>query len=296
MNQESRATLEKIAPTAEEAIEQGLHELGLSRDQVEIEILDEGSKGLFGLGNRQARVRLTLKSQTMEDAPTPVAKAPVRPKAVEQEDEDQDHDFEDDDDDYDFDDDDEDDDDDYDFDDDDDDDEDEEDDFDDGKDYPLDLENVSAIAKATVLELLEKMNLPRTTVEATILQPDDEHDRPGVHLNILGGDLSILIGKQAETLNALQYITRLIVGKEIGHGVNLMVDVEGYRTRREQNLRHLARRMASQAVKTGRKQMLEPMPANERRIIHIELRDNDEVTTESVGEEPRRKVTIIPNP
>jgi spoIIIJ-associated protein len=67
------------------------------------------------------------------------------------------------------------------------------------------------------------------------------------------------------------------------------------RTRREHSLEQLAKRMASQAVKTGRRQTLEPMPANERRIIHLALRDNDEVTTESVGEEPRRKVTIIPN-
>jgi len=273
MNQESRATLEIIAPTAEEAIEQGLNELGLARDQVEIEILDEGSKGLFGLGNRQARVRLTLKNQGPD---TPTKEAPASapaPQAVEQ-----DQDFEEEDED-DFDDD---------F-------EDEEDDvFDDGTDYSADLENVSAIAKATVMELLEKMNLPRVKVEATILHPEDEMDRPGIHINILGDDLSILIGKQAETLNALQYITRLIVGKEVGRGVNLVVDVEGYRTRREQNLRNLARRMASQAVKTGRKQMLEPMPANERRIIHLELRDNHDVSTESVGEEPRRKVTIIP--
>jgi len=273
MNQESRATLEIIAPTVDEAIEQGLKELGLARDQVEIEILDEGSKGLFGLGNRQARVRLTLKNRDMDisrnatTASVP-ASQPVAPEqeVEEAEEDDFDSDFEDEKDDV----------------------------FDDGTDYASDLENVSAIAKATVLELLEKMNLPRVTVEATILQPEDDLDRPGIHINILGDDLSILIGKQAETLNALQYVTRLIVGKEVGRGVNLVVDVEGYRTRREQNLRNLARRMASQAVKTGRKQMLEPMPANERRIIHLELRDNQDVSTESIGEDPRRKVTIIP--
>ena len=275
MNQESRATLEIIAPTVDEAIEQGLNELGLARDQVEIEILDEGSKGLFGLGNRQARVRLTLKHQGLDTKPNqaPVSTPATQPVELEQdfeeeeeEEEDFDIDFEDDEDDV----------------------------FDDGTDYSSDLENVSAIAKATVLELLEKMNLPRVTVKATILHPEDDLDRPGIHINILGDDLSILIGKQAETLNALQYITRLIVGKEVGRGVNLVVDVEGYRTRREQNLRNLARRMASQAVKTGRKQMLEPMPANERRIIHLELRDNPDVSTESVDEDPRRKVTIIP--
>ena len=266
MNQESRATLEIIAPSVEEAVEQGLNELGLTRNQVDIEILDEGSKGLFGLGNRQARIRLTMKGETKEKSPQ-IENKPAYQTAADEEDEVAVEEY----------------------------DEEEDDGFDDGTDFTSDLENVSAIAKATVLELLEKMNLPRATVEATIIEPDDEFDRPGVNLNILGEDLSILIGKQAETLNALQYITRLIVGKEIGRGINLSVDVEGYRARREQSLRHLARRMASQAVKTGRKQMLEPMPANERRIIHIELRDNEEVTTESVGEEPRRKVTIIPN-
>jgi spoIIIJ-associated protein len=267
MNQESRATLEIIAPTIEEAIEQGLQELNLTKDQVEIEILDEGSKGLFGLGNRQARVRLTLKSQGKADSTVSEPQAPTAGQATEIDKSlEEGEDFEDRKDNV----------------------------FDDGTDYSTDLENVSAIAKATVLELLEKMNLHRASVEATILQPEDDKDRPGININILGDDLSILIGKQAETLNGLQYITRLIVGKEIGRGINLTVDVEGYRSRREQNLRHLARRMASQAVKSGRKQMLEPMPANERRIVHIELRDNDEVSTESVGEDPRRKVTIIP--
>jgi spoIIIJ-associated protein len=70
--------------------------------------------------------------------------------------------------------------------------------------------------------------------------------------------------------------------------------VEGYRNRRERQLRQLAHRMAEQAIKTGRKQTLEPMPPNERRIIHMELREDENVTTESYGDEPHRKVTIIP--
>jgi spoIIIJ-associated protein len=208
---------------------------------------------LFGLGNRQARVRLVIKNGDEDEASpaefeTEVEEAapekPVKTAAA--------------------------------------------------ADFSPDLENARSIAQAIVSELLEKMDVHRAEVEATIITPEDEQDRPGVLVEIFGDDLSILIGKRAETLNALQYITRLIVGKEIGHGINLNVDVEGYRSRREQSLRQLARRMASQAVKTGRRQMLEPMPANERRIVHIELRDNDEVTTSSVGEEPRRKVTISP--
>ncbi len=256
MSEESRATLEIIAPSVEEAIEKGLAELGVSRNLVEIETLDEGSKGLFGLGGRQARIRLTLKAAgmpTRQPAAPPAKKAEPQPASKpEQESLAEEA-------------------------------------------TPSDVENVSSIAAATVRELLEKMGIPKATVHAHLDEEASQDGRPGIVVEVLGDDLSILIGKQAETLNALQFITRLIVGKEVGHGFNLTVDVEGYRSRREQNLRQLARRMASQAIKTGRRQMLEPMPANERRVVHLELRENDEVSTESVGEEPRRKVVIIPN-
>ena len=72
-----------------------------------------------------------------------------------------------------------------------------------------------------------------------------------------------------------------------------MIDVQGYRSRREKQLRQLARKMAEQAISTGRRQVLEPMPANERRLVHLELRDNTQVETQSVGDEPMRKVTIV---
>jgi spoIIIJ-associated protein len=117
-----------------------------------------------------------------------------------------------------------------------------------------------------------------------------------IQVDISGNDLSILIGRQAETLNALQYITSLIVAKELGQWVTILVDVQGYRARRENQLRKLARRLADQAIKSGRRQVLEPMPANERRYVHLELRDHPDVTTESIGEDPNRKVTIIPKP
>jgi len=94
-------------------------------------------------------------------------------------------------------------------------------------------------------------------------------------------------------LNALQYIASLIVGKQINRWTPVMIDVQGYRARRERQLRLLARRMAEQAVHTGRKQVLEPMPANERRLIHLELRDHPQVETESVGDDPNRKITIF---
>ena len=109
-----------------------------------------------------------------------------------------------------------------------------------------------------------------------------------------GEDLGTLIGRHAETLNAFQYVAALIVGKETQQWVQLVVDVEGYRSRRERQLRQLARRMAEQVIKTGRRASLEPMSSSERRIVHLELRGHPAVMTESTGEEPHRKVVIIP--
>lgn len=248
---EHRAILEKIAPTIEEAIAIGLAELGLAEDKVEIEILDEGARGLFGLGNRQARVRLTVKAdadpapvqtaETEAETEQPQPEAPSEPET----------------------------------------------------EYDDEAQNAAAVAKETVAELLDKMGV-KADVNAHLGETDDPRFPPPVIVDITGNDLSILIGRRAETLNALQFITRLIVGKELGRGVHIIVDVEGYRVRRERSLRQLARRMASQAVRTGRRQVLEPMAANERRIIHVELRDDPNVSTESIGEEPRRKVTINP--
>jgi spoIIIJ-associated protein len=266
-----RATLEAIAPSVEEAIEKGLAELGLPAEAVEVEILDQGSRGLFGLGSRQARIRLTVLSATEEgvkDAPSkPKATPPVEPQPAATAEP-----------------------------------------ISSGQAAPPsqrsapvkvknaispEQENDMQIAQATVSELLDTMKV-RATVTVHYAEADDERSRVPIMVDIHGDDLSILIGRRAETLNALQYISSLIVSKELGRPVSLVIDVEGYRARREGQLRQLARRMAEQAVKTGRRQVLEPMPANERRIIHLELRENEDVVTESIGEEPRRKVTILP--
>lgn len=271
---EKRATLEVIAPTVEEAVAKGLSDLGLPEEAVEVEVLDQGSRGLFGLGSRHARIRLAVKSSsgrnTEQPAPIigenssarelqetkaePALRAAVVETAVAAPDE---------------------------------------------ADSMEDLveeedDEKLKVARETVSELLEKMRV-RARVRARYGEADEERGRIPIFVDVRGDDLSILIGRRAETLNALQYITGLIVSKELGQSTALVIDVEGYRSRREGQLRQLARRMAEQAVKTGRRQILEPMPANERRIVHIELRDNPDVTTESVGEEPRRKVTIRPN-
>jgi spoIIIJ-associated protein len=256
---DKRTKLEIIAPTVEEAIQKGLLDLGMPRESVDIEVLDEGGKGLFGLSTRQARVSLTIKSGpekpeseiSIEESDfVQETEAPSPTDEIAEDLPDLEPPFLDD-------------------------------------DYILD------IARDVVSELLEKMEV-RASVTVEYLPAPDARSRVPVRVSIHGDDLSYLIGRQAETLNALQYISSLIINKEIGRSIPLIVDVEGYRERRENQLRQMARRMADQAITTSRRQVLEPMPANERRIIHIELRDNPDVTTESIGEEPRRKVTIIP--
>ncbi|MCK4901547.1 MAG: Jag N-terminal domain-containing protein [Anaerolineales bacterium] len=257
---ESRPTLEIIAPSVEEAIAKGLSDLGMTEEEVDVEILDEGSRGLFGLGSRQARIRLSIKSSPShpEMGATEIPSSVPTKAAISSTDQPTESRVE------------------------------------TIKQPPEDSEeDVLSITRETVEELLQKMKV-KAQVSARYGEADDRRGRIPIYLDINGKDLSILIGRQAETLNALQYITSLIVGKELGRSVTLIVDVEGYRLRREQQVRQLARRMAEQAVKTGRRQVLEPMPANERRFVHIELRENPEVTTESIGEGSRRKVTIIP--
>ena len=156
----------------------------------------------------------------------------------------------------------------------------------------LDEDELIQSTRETVENLVSKMKVD-AHVTARYGEKGENGESP-VLVDIRGDDLSVLIGRRSETLNALQYIAALIVSKDAGHYVQLVVDVEGYRNRRERQLRQLAKRMAEQAIRSRRKQVLEPMSASDRRIVHLELRTNPEVDTLSVGEEPNRKVTIVP--
>jgi len=278
-----RTTLEIIAPTVEEALAQGLAQLGLPATAVSVEVLDSGGKGLFGLGSRQVRVRLTVNPPggppVVEQKPVPTAKpqqargdrkrrdaapaerrkaeprkpersapaeraaAPSRAAAPAAEMLSDEHD------------------------------------------------DVLDTTESIVSKLLYHMGL-QAQVSAHYGEPRD--DRRPIMVDIRGSDLGILIGRRGQTLDAFQYIAALMVGKATGQFIHLVVDVEGHRDRRERQLRQLAQRMAEQVLKTGRKLTMEPMRPAERRIIHMELREHPAVTTESVGEEPYRKVTIIP--
>lgn len=264
---DQRTTIEVIAPTVEEAVQDGLAELGLNEENVEIEVLDQGSRGLFGLGTRNARVKLSVKQddqvvQTLVETELESGEDDIDFEAgleIYSEPESNDKDSR----------------------------------ILEADATSKDLDHVLRVSADIVKDLLDSMKV-RAQVSAHFVQAEDDRHKAPVWVDVNGKDLSILIGPRAETLNALQYIAGLIISKELGKTIPLIVDVEGYRARRESQLRNLARRMADQAIKTGRRQVLEPMTASDRRIVHLELRNNPEVFSESVGEEPRRKVTIIP--
>ncbi len=114
-----------------------------------------------------------------------------------------------------------------------------------------------------------------------------------VTLNIDGDDLGVLIGRRGQALASLQYIVRLIVSEKLKAWVPINVDVAGYKKRRYESLQNLALRLAEQVKRSRRLIMLEPMPADERRIIHLALADNPDVATQSMGEGEMRKVAIL---
>ena len=119
-------------------------------------------------------------------------------------------------------------------------------------------------------------------------------------LNVVGADdeeheaLGALIGRKGERLSALQHIVNLMLSREMGEWTRVLVDVEGYRGRRELQLREIADRAAARVIETGKMLQLEPMPALERRWVHLALRDHPAVGTQSIGEEPNRRVVVVP--
>lgn len=213
-------SLEVTGQSVADAVDRGLAQLGLTREQVEIEIIHESSRGVLGMGGDEARVRLTARptATTMHAAPGDAA----------------------------------------------------------------------AVAQETLETLLRGMGL-NARVET---KPGNEDD--GLVLNIEGNDLGVLIGRRGETLHDLEFITRLLVQQRTQGMVKLSVDVENYRARRERQLRDLAARMGERVEASKQPITLEAMPPNERRIVHLALRDHATVTTQSIGEGEHRRVMILP--
>lgn len=245
--------------TVEDAIANGLAMLGVGRHQVDVEVITEGSRGVLGFGAENAQVRLVVKAPP-ELVTEPPVRVPEPKTAVEIE--------------------------------------------------PLlpipavppseepGLETgeitPGQVGREVLTEVLRLMGI-RASVESQLgYELTDEGEEPPIVLNITGDDLGILIGRRGETLRALQYLVRLMVSHRLKHWTNLIVDVESYLVRRRRALDSLALRVAEQVARSGRSQALEPMPAYERRLVHIALRKHPDVTTHSVGEGEKRKVTVIP--
>ena len=322
-------TYESSAKTIEEAISAGLEKLGVSISDVTIDVLEEGSKGLFGLfGSRQAKVRLTLKETEADplealtaakparsaapakpaapkapEAPKPVKPAapkteapkatPVKPTAPKAEAPKAEAPK--------------------------------------AKPAPRKEAPKPAKADAPKAEAPKAKPTPKAPVQpiekpvVTMIPADQvvEDSAPGralaflrelthlmgvevsievgtdaegnVFANMTGDTLGILIGRRGETLDALQYLTSLYVNRGQEGYTRVTLDTENYRAKREEALTRLANRMANRAVKTGRKVVLEPMNPYERRILHSALQKNENVSTHSEGEEPNRHVVITLN-
>ncbi|MCB8983882.1 MAG: Jag N-terminal domain-containing protein [Ardenticatenaceae bacterium] len=280
MSNEQNRVIEAQGPDVEAAIASGLAKLRAAREDVEVEILDRGSKGLLGIGARDAVVRLTSKVQaapvktpeppvktveaqpqvpvkTAVSTPSPPPPAPTKqapepkpePEPAAPTDE--------------------------------------------SEEEQTLREQERETAVTVISELLAKMRVD-ADLDVSLSPPDDLTGRQVNIIEIHGQDMSSLIGPRGETLNSLQYVARLMVGHQLRQRASFVVDVENYRQRREQALKRLAERMAQKVAKRKRAISLEPMPPHERRIIHMTLRDDQDVYTESTGEGKRRKVRIIP--
>ena len=152
---------------------------------------------------------------------------------------------------------------------------------------------------AVAVEVLETL-LGHVGLDAGVTPRDPETAGDGIGmiqavLDVDGEDLGLLIGRRGQTLASLQYLLNLICAKKIGKRVAFGIDVDGYRRRREESLVSLARRTASRVRSSGRSVTLEPMPPNERRIIHLALADDVDIVTVSIGEGEGRKVAVTPS-
>jgi len=204
--------IEITAGTVEQAIEKAEAQLGLSRDQFQVEVIREGRPGILGVGGREAVIRVSSTSLPEEDV------------------------------------------------------------------------------VSRVTEILDTL-LGLMGVQGKIEVLSDELP---LALNIKGDDLGILIGRRGQTLVALEYVTKLIAVQRLKAWLPLTIDVGGYKKHRCDSLQKLALYLAEQ-VKSRRHAMpMEPMPANERRVIHLALADHPDVTTQSIGDGENRKVVILP--
>lgn len=252
--------IEKVGKTVDEAITEALIELGASTDEVNIEIISKGSKGLLGFGAKEAKVKVTLKDEVKEkiELNEPVIKTLEKPllprkeikkeikKEVNKDSEDS------------------------------------------VVATPEELTKVISRAESFLYKLLKEMS-----IEGTINSSVVNNNR--IAISIEGNNMGIIIGKRGETLDAIQYLVNIIANKNRDEYIKVMLDTENYRARREETLKRLAYKLSKKAHQTKKPIILEPMNPYDRRIIHAALQDSKIVKTHSEGKEPFRRVVISPS-
>lgn len=218
--------------TTNEAIEKGLKELKVSKNKVEIKVLEQEEKRSFFsiLAPRVVKVEMKLKEEIQKNTKKENKK-----------------DFE--------------------------------------KKNVADINELKIVLENFLSEFLSKMPVEKLEYNVEI------HDG-GLAVNITGKDTGFLIGYRGEVLNSIQSVLTNVVNKNSKDKVKVMLNIGGYREKREKDLENLAIKIATSVVKTGRNITLEPMTAYERKIIHTKLQPNIKVRTYSIGEEPRRKVVV----
>lgn len=200
--------LQVEAKTVEEAIDEALKRLGLQRDDVEVEVIEGGSRGILGFMSKMAKVNVKEKMNPLKKT------------------------------------------------------------------------------EEFIKGLVNKLGVdPSISIN---------EDSEGIKVQIEGKNVGVLIGKRGNTLEAIQYLTNLVVNRVSDEYKRIVVDVENYRKRRQESLEKFAINMANKVKQTKREVVLEPMIPNERRIIHTVLQGDSKVNTKSIGEEPNRRVVISP--
>ena len=246
--------IEVTAKSVEEAITEACVKLGLTSDQIEYEVVEKGSSGFLGIGNKPAQIKAwkkdakpadtaakeetTEKTEKTSDSVVSVEKKQNERKVTVLSD--------------------------------------------------SSVEAFSASAKEFLGKVFDAMHLE--------VQIDTSYDKENncLDIELSGKEMGVIIGKRGQTLDSLQYLTKLAINTNTEEKIKVKVDTEDYRNRRKKTLENLASNVAYKVKKTGRPVELEPMNPFERRVIHSTLQNNHYVKTHSVGEEPDRYVVVSP--
>jgi spoIIIJ-associated protein len=249
--------LEKSGRTMEEAIAAALAELGMSEEEISVEVLERAKSGFLGIGAQPAVIRVSYEvpdepAEPVKEAPAPkkaeekkAAPKKAEPKKTEEKKAEPKK----------------------------------------AAPAPADEDAEFAAVRSFVSGLMERMG-----VEADI--EIARRDNGGINVKLSGSGMGAIIGRRGETLDAIQHLTNYVVNRDSDKHMHISVDAENYRAKREESLTKLAEKMAEKAIKYKRSMALEPMNSYERHVIHTALQNYEGVTTSSTGVEPNRRVVV----